>query len=79
MIKLPDVTKQELLEAIRAGVRDAMWEMVTNATAMPCADFFDTVKDAIQTAVSDAMPFENQISNAITDGVKEAMREGKMR
>ena len=44
MIKLPDVTKQELLEAVRAGVRDAMWEMITSATQMPGADFLTRLR-----------------------------------
>jgi hypothetical protein len=38
-MKLPTITKDELLEAIRQGVHDAMWEMITNATQMPCHDF----------------------------------------
>ena len=36
--KLPDITKEELLAAIRDGVYDAMWQMITNATSMPCND-----------------------------------------
>jgi hypothetical protein len=47
MIKLPTVSKQELLNAIRDGVADAMWRMITNATDMPCADFYDFVKDGV--------------------------------
>ena len=39
-MKLPDVSKQELLDAIRDGVADAMWRMITNATSAPCADFY---------------------------------------
>lgn len=47
-MKVPEVTKQELLDAIRGGVHDAVWQMITNATSMPCRDFFDTVKDGIE-------------------------------
>jgi hypothetical protein len=46
-IELPKISKQELLEAIRAGVSDAMWRMVTNATDAPGADFYDAVKQGI--------------------------------
>ena len=34
-MKVPEVTKQELLDAIRGGVHDAVWQMITNATSMP--------------------------------------------
>src|SRR4051812_24928940 len=71
MTKLPEVTKQELLDAIRAGVRDALWEMITNATSTPCGDFYDTVRDGVETAIGNSMPVETQILNAIAAGVKE--------
>ena len=93
-MKLPDnVTSEQLLQAVRDGVCDAMWQMMTNATPMPCNDFYDTVKDGIKEAMPDsddilkaiadgidmAMPFQTQIMNAITDGVKEAHRRGEKR
>jgi len=34
-------------EAIRDGVADAMWRMMTNATDAPCADFYEHVKQGI--------------------------------
>ena len=74
-----NVTKQELLDAIRGGIRDAMWDMIRSVTDTPGRDFYDTVREGVEKAIGDAMPFETQISNAITDGVKEAMREEKMR
>jgi hypothetical protein len=70
MMQLPAISKDELLDAIRAGVRDAVWEMITNATSAPCEDFFDTVKSGIETGVSNAMPFQTEILNAIEAGVK---------
>jgi hypothetical protein len=70
-MKLPDVSKQELLDAIRDGVSDAMWRMITNATSAPCADFYETVRDGVETAISKAMPFGDDILTAISHGVKE--------
>lgn len=70
-IKLPTVSKEELLGAIREGVHDAVWQMINNGTSMPCADFYDAVKEG----VVKAMPWSDQIMNAITDGVKEGIRE----
>jgi hypothetical protein len=36
-----------LFEAIRAGVADALWRVATNATSMPCHDFYDMIKDGV--------------------------------
>ena len=41
MTNLPAVSKQELLDAIRDSVHDAMWRMITNASSAPCSDFYD--------------------------------------
>jgi hypothetical protein len=71
-MKLPDVSKQELLDAIRDGVSDAMWQMITNATSEPCADFYETVRDGVETAISKAMPFGDDILTAISHGVEGA-------
>ena len=51
MPKLPSVTKQEMLDAIREGVHDAMWRMITNATDAPCKDFYATIGDAVERAM----------------------------
>jgi biotin operon repressor len=50
-IKLPAITKDELLGAIREGVYEAMWQMITNATSMPCHDFFDHVREGVENAM----------------------------
>lgn len=54
MNRLPDLTKEELLGAIRDGVYEAMWQMITNATSMPCNDFYDTVKAGIAEGIAAA-------------------------
>ena len=54
MKELPVVTKQELLDAVRNGVSDAMWQTITNATSMPCHDFFDTVKQGFAEGMESA-------------------------
>lgn len=38
-------------EAIAEGVERAIWRMITNATDMPCHDFYDTVGDAVERAM----------------------------
>ncbi len=53
-IRLPKVSKQELLAAIREGVHDAIWGMITNATMAPCADFFAAVEDGVATGIEKA-------------------------
>jgi hypothetical protein len=36
-----DITKEEILTSIRDGVKSAMWQMITDTTDMPGADFFE--------------------------------------
>jgi hypothetical protein len=52
--RLPRISGQELLDAIRQGVHDAFWEMITNATSCPCGDFYEHVKAGVKEAVSEA-------------------------
>jgi hypothetical protein len=49
---LPELSKEELMEAIADGVERAMWQMITNATQAPCHDFFDTIGDAVERAMT---------------------------
>ena len=51
-INYDDLDKQEIYNAITEGVDRAMWRMITNATDMPCHDFYDTIKDAAEKAFS---------------------------
>ena len=50
-----DVTAEAFLEAVRKGVRDAMWQMITNGTDAPGADFYGTVRTTTG-SFSNAMP-----------------------
>jgi hypothetical protein len=52
--KLPTISKEELLDAIREGVHDAMWRMITGATSMPCHDFYATVKEGVAMGMKEA-------------------------
>jgi hypothetical protein len=54
-LMMKQLSKQELMEAIRGGVHDAMWEMITNATSWPCHDFFDMIKEGVAEGVEAAM------------------------
>jgi hypothetical protein len=72
-IKLPAVSKRELLDAIRAGVADAMWRMMTDATDAPCADFYDMIKKGVEKGFSNALPDQQEIEKAIEKGVFDAM------
>lgn len=47
----PDLDPEKIYEAIKDGTCLAIWRMITNATDMPCADFFDTVKDGVKEAM----------------------------
>jgi hypothetical protein len=42
---------ERIYKAIQDGVHDAMWQMITNNTDMPCADFFETIKQGTKEGV----------------------------
>jgi hypothetical protein len=50
-MRTPKVSKEEFLAAIREGVRDAMWDMMTNATIAPCHDFYDSIREGVREAI----------------------------
>jgi hypothetical protein len=43
---------ERIYQSIEEGVYRAMWQMITNATDMPCADFYDSIKIAAEKAFS---------------------------
>ena len=49
-LKVPKITKFEFLEAVRAGTRDAVWELVSGGNPAPTADFFGAVQSGIEAA-----------------------------
>jgi hypothetical protein len=49
---MPKLTKEDMKGAITKGVYHAFWQMITNATDAPCADFYDFVKDGVEKAMS---------------------------
>lgn len=40
-----------LSTAVQKGVEIAFWNMMTNATDMPCSDFYESVKEGVRDAV----------------------------
>lgn len=40
-----DMPHELLCDAIRKGVADAVWRIATNASDMPCADFYQAIKE----------------------------------
>lgn len=41
---------ERIYEAIADGVDRAFWRLFTNATDMPCHDFYDTIRRAAESA-----------------------------
>ena len=48
---IPKITKDELLESIAQGVRMAVFDVATNATSMPSADFYEAIRQGTQDAM----------------------------
>jgi hypothetical protein len=67
-LRLPTVTKQELLDAIRDGVYDAVWQMIRNATDAPCADFFEMVKQGVTEGIC-SMDVSDAVKNGVMEGI----------
>lgn len=42
-----DLSHELIMDAITKGVEQAVWRMITNATHMPTADFFQSVEDGV--------------------------------
>lgn len=51
-----DIPDELLYDAIRKGVADAIWRMATNATDMPCADFYDMIKEGVREGMARLHP-----------------------
>jgi len=51
---LPDMGDGRLQRAITNGIENAMWRMMTNATQMPCADFYEAVTNGIAKGIEEA-------------------------
>ena len=55
MAELPaDVSAAAFLQSVRLGVDDAVWRMITNATDMPTADFYDFLKQGVAEGIERA-------------------------
>ena len=50
---MPYVSKDEILEAVFNGVKSAVWDVATNATDMPCSDFYDSIRQGVESATKD--------------------------
>jgi hypothetical protein len=46
-----NITNEQILNAIREGVRDAFWQMMTNATDAPCQDFYAAIEQGVENAM----------------------------
>jgi hypothetical protein len=68
-MKLPTISKQELLGAIRDGVAEAMWRMITNATDAPCADFYNFVKDGVAEGIK-----RLDLGDTLKDNIMERLK-----
>lgn len=47
------LTAKDVFEAIRDGTSAGIWRIATNATHMPCADFYDSIKEGVTQAMKE--------------------------
>ena len=50
-LPIEKVNKYEFLDAVESGVKSAIWELATDATDMPCADFYESIKSGAESAI----------------------------
>ncbi|MBT8169663.1 hypothetical protein [Falsiruegeria litorea] len=48
----PQTAPGDLHEAVQDGTRQAIWDIATNATGAPCADFYDALQRGVEEAVT---------------------------
>jgi|688.fasta_scaffold1069653_1 hypothetical protein len=46
-----NIDEDRFYEAIREGVADAMWKLMTSATDMPCSDFYDSIQAGVKQGI----------------------------
>jgi hypothetical protein len=51
-----DAPHELFYDAIRQAVKDAVFQIATNATDAPSADFYGSIRDGIETAFSSRLP-----------------------
>ena len=49
-MNLLDLDSDRIYDAIREGVDDAVWRMITHQTHTPCHDFYCTIRQAAEKA-----------------------------
>ena len=60
------IRKDEIFEKIESGNYRAFWQLFTNATDMPCSDFYHQIKEGVKEAISD-MDIEGIVKESIQD------------
>lgn len=46
------LSNKDMMTAVSDGVRAAVWDIATNATDMPCADFYEAIKGGVSLAAN---------------------------
>jgi hypothetical protein len=46
-----DIPHELLFDAVRQGTQEAIWKLATNATGMPCHDFYASIQDGVEPAM----------------------------
>jgi len=59
------LTEEQIMDAISEGVRRAIWGIATNATGMPCHDFYAHIKDGVREAMSGGAPDHDYWQHAL--------------
>lgn len=50
---LEDLDEERVYKAIYEGVKDAFWQLMTNATDAPCSDFYHHIKEGVKEALEE--------------------------
>lgn len=45
------IDEKMIIEAIQLGVKDAIWQVATSATDMPCDDFYRSIQIGVKEAM----------------------------
>jgi len=73
----PNVSKEEFLEAIKQGVKDAILTMTESGDGYTGTIIKEPFLEAIKDGVSISMPFSSDIKQAISDATYDAIRNSQ--
>jgi len=76
---LPEITREQLLEAIAEGFARGVLDLAKNISGMPGTDFYDSVQEGVRAGIRDLVMVHTNAAHpgaAFCDAVAKGIRDG---